>query len=131
MHQKFGVKEVAFKRYRKKYFIPLYSISQNTLSSLPTHFWPRCFFFFFFQNTVRSCPKRHYNEKKKTASNALLQRTNKANKIHDSHCTNNANKIGEISPKMLWLLSWAPKNFEKSTHVVDIDFLFGLLMTKR
>ena len=58
-------------------------LSQDTLSSLTTHFWPRCFFFFFFQNTVRLFPKRHNTEKNKTASNVLLRRTNIENKVYD------------------------------------------------
>ena len=42
--RKFGVKSgLSQKRlkYGKKYFIWLYSMSQDTLSSQPTHFWPR------------------------------------------------------------------------------------------
>ena len=41
------------------------------------------FFSFFFQNTVRLFPKLLNTEKKKTASNVLLRRTNIANKVYD------------------------------------------------
>ena len=63
--RKFGVKSgLCQKRlkYGKKYFIWLY-MSQDTLLSQPTHFWPRWglflfFSFFFFRNFVRfSSPK--------------------------------------------------------------------------
>ena len=41
------------------------------------------FFSFFFQNTVRLFPNRLNTDKKKTASNVLLRRTNIANKVYD------------------------------------------------
>ena len=41
------------------------------------------FFSFFFQRTVRLFPKRLNTEKKRTALNVLLRRTNIANEVYD------------------------------------------------
>ena len=49
----------------------------------------------------------------------LLRRTNKQCE-QNLRFTNNANKSREISPKKFWLLSWTPKDFEKSTRLVKI-----------
>ena len=103
--QKFGVKEVAFKKYPKKYFTRL-CISRY--SFIPTNPWAALRIFFFFQNIVRSSPERHTTKNNKTKLH------------HMCYCdvqTMQA-KFARFCQKKLWLLKWTPKDLEKSTRLI-------------
>ena len=106
--QKFGVKQVALKNITKMFHtvtylkIPFYS-HQSTFG--------RDEDFFLFLNIVRSSPKRHTTEEKKAVGkqNCIVCAIAKYKQCKQNlRCTNNANKIREISPKKVlvkWLLN--------------------------
>ena len=72
----------------------------------PTFGRDEFFFSFFFQNTVRLFPKRLNTEKKQNCIKCAIATYEHCKQ--SLRCTNNANKIREISPKKFWLLSWTP-----------------------
>ena len=80
----------------------------------PTFGRDEFFFSFFFQNTARLFPKRLNTEKKKNCIKCAIATYEHCKQ--SLRCTNNANKIREILPKKFWLLSWTPKDFDKSTR---------------
>ena len=112
---KFGMKEVALKKYGKKYFTRLY-ISRYPFTSTNLLLAAMSFFFFPFSSKI---PYAYFlngltpKKKKKTASNVLLRRTNKQCK-QNLRFTTNANKIREILPQKFWLLSWTPPKISRN-----------------
>ena len=114
--QKFGVIEVAFKKYHKN-ILHRYT-SQDTLLSPLIHFWPRWRFFPFskisYSHLLNGIPS------KKNKKNCIIRvvATYEQRK-QNLRCTNNANKIRKILPKKLWLLNWTPQRFG------EIDALAG------
>ena len=86
-----------------------------------TTFGRAVFFFFFFQSTVRLFPKLHNTEKEKKNCIKCAIATYEHRK-QSLRCTNNANKIREISPKKFWLLSWTPQRFRQIDAPASLPF---------
>ena len=96
------MKEIAFKKYRKNIFHTVIYLKIPFHLYQPT-FGRDEFFSFFFQNSVRLFPKRLSTKKKNCIKCAIAKYEHCKQSLR---CTNNANKIREISSKKFWLLSW-------------------------
>ena len=94
--QMFGVKEVAFKKYHKKYFTRLYMSRYHFIPTNPLLAALRIFS--FFQNIVRPSPKRRTTE------------TNKTKLYHMRYCDVQTmqTKFARFCQKKQWLWNWTP-----------------------
>ena len=90
---------------QKKYFTQLYIPRYPFIPTNPLLAAMSFVFSFFFQNIVRLFPTRLNTYKKNCIKCAIATYEHCKQSLR---CTNNANKIREISPKKFWLLSWTP-----------------------
>ena len=99
--QMFGVKEVAFKKYHKKYFTRLYMSRYHFIPTNPLLAALRIFS--FFQNIVRPSPKRRTTE------------TNKTKLYHMRYCDVQTmqTKFARFCQKKQWTWNWTPQWFEE------------------
>ena len=105
--QKFDVKEVAFKKYRKNLFHTVIYLKIPFYLYQPT-FGCDEFFFPFSSKILYACFLNGSTPKKNCIKCAIAKYEHCKQSLR---CTNNANKIREISSKKFWLLSWTPKRF--------------------
>ena len=107
--QKFDVKEVAFKKIPQKNFSPLCISRYSFISTEPLL---AALFFFSFSSKIPYAYFLNGTTPKKKKKNCIKFKCAIATYEHRKQslrCTNNANKIREISPKKFWLLSWTPQ----------------------
>ena len=106
------VKEVAFKKYHKKYFMRLYISRYSFVPTNPLLAATRIFSKISFAHLLNGEPSK----KNCTAWAIASYRQNKQN----LRCTNNANRSREVLPKKLSVLHLTPKHLEKSTRLYVI-----------
>ena len=112
------MKEVAFKKYLKKYFTRLY-FSRYPFIPINPLLVAMSFFFFSFSKILNAqFPKRHNTEKKQNCIKCAIA-TYKHFK-QNLQCTNNANKVRKILLKKVLVTELdPPKDFKKSTRLVS------------
>ena len=79
------------------------------------------FFFFLFQNTVRLLTKRHNTEKEKKKNCIKCAIAMYEHRKQSLRCTNNANKISEISPKKFLVVKLDPPQRFRQIDAPDLS----------